>query len=85
MKTDQPQDEVDENVEIRAAIEEIDFDEFDELFEDFQDEYNVPDICQDHIDYQLVPWICSFLSFWQYVFSITDRVLLMLLKFLKIF
>ena len=76
----------DDYAERRAAIEEIDFDEFEGLFEDFYEDnvINVQEIPQIANAFQLVLWLCLFISFWQYTFSIIDNPVLILLKSLQV-
>ena len=76
----------DDYAERRAAIEEIDFDEFEGLFEDFYEDnvINVQEIPQIANPFQLVLWLCLFISFWQYTFSIIDNPVLILLKSLQV-
>ena len=55
----------DDHAELTAAIEEIDFDEFEGLYEDFYEDtvINVQQIPQAVNAFQLVLWLCLFISF----------------------
>ena len=76
----------DDHAELRAAIEEIDIDNFEGLYEDFYEDTvtNVQQILQAVNTFQLVLWLCPFISFWQYTFSITDNAVLFSLKSLQV-
>ena len=76
----------DDHAELRAAIEEIDLDYFEGLYEDFYEDTvnNVQKIPQAVNTFQLVLWLCFFISFWQYTFSITDNAVLVSLKSLQL-
>ena len=58
----------DDHAEHKAAIEEIDFDEFEGWYVDFYDDTvtNVQQIPQAVNAFQLVLWLCLFMSFWKY-------------------
>ena len=72
----------DDHAELRTVVEEIDFDEFEGLYEDFYEDTvtNVQQIPQAVNAFQLVLWLCLFISFWQYTFT----HLLVLLKSLQV-
>ena len=67
----------DDHAELRAAVEEIDFDEFEGLHEDFYEDTANPSTSKYmSACFMAVP----FISFCQYAFSITNIAVLVLLK-----